>query len=140
MRQTVLALVLILFSTSAGATAQYIAPEFVVARGDGTFAFEVKLVAGQDCVGWTGYGYGGSENVAGGMFADTFCIDPQPIEPGTELTFEVTGYLIDPTQQGTAWSSSAFCVGGGGQAETTILAPAVPNEEQSWSTLKAKYD
>jgi hypothetical protein len=140
MRHTVLTLAILLFSSAAGATAQYIAPEFVMAEGDGSFSFEVTLVAGEDCVGWTGYGYGGSENVTGGMFADTFCIDPQPIAPGSELSFEVTGNLIDPTQFGTVWSSSAFCAGGGGEAETVILAPSVSTEEQSWSVLKGKYD
>ena len=140
MRQTVLTLAFLLFSSAAGATAVYIAPESVMAEGDGSFSFEVTLVAGEDCVGWTGYGYGGSENVTGGMFADTFCIDPQPIAPGSELKFEVTGNLIDPKQFGTVWSSSAFCTGGGGEAETIILAPSVSNEDQSWGALKAKYD
>ena len=140
MRIWITTIALLLIAPPATASMFYLAPEFVRAEGDGSFSFEVTLVAGEGCVGWTGYGYGGAENVEGGMWADTFCIDPQPIEPGTEFKFEVIGKLIDPTQVGRAWSSSAFCVGGGGEAETVVLAPVVDNEDQSWSALKARYD
>ena len=125
--------------STANAEALFWAPEIVQADSEGNFSFTAHLVAGDDCVGWTGYGYFGVENVEGGMWADTFCMDPQPIAPGIDLTFEVSARLGDPTMPGIVHSESYFCQGGGGYFETTVLAPAVPNEPGSWSTLKAQY-
>ena len=125
--------------STANAEAVFWAPDFVQADGAGNFSFTAHLVAGDNCVGWTGYGYFGVENVEGGTWVDTFCMDPQPIPPGTDLTFEVSGQLGDPTMPGIVQSESYFCQGGGGNLETTVLAPAVPNEPGSWSTLKAQY-
>jgi hypothetical protein len=124
---------------TANADAVFWAPNFVQADEEGNFSFTAHLVAGDNCVGWTGYGYFGVENVEGGTWVDTFCVDPQPIPPGTDLTFEVSGQLSDPTMPGIVHSESYFCQGGGGNFETSVLAPAVPTEPGSWRTLKARY-
>jgi hypothetical protein len=139
MRILILTCAVLLIASTAAADAFFYAPESVTADGDGSFSFYVALVAGEGCVGWTGYGYGGVENVTGGIYVDTFCMEMDPIEPGTPLNFEVRGRLTDPTQDGIVWAESAFCTGGGGWAETTIRAPSVPNDDESWSTLKARY-
>lgn len=130
---------MVLFASPVLADALLIAPDAVRAEGDGSFSFTATLVAGTGCVGWTGYGYGGEQNVTGGMYADTFCIDPQPIEPGSTLSFEVRGQLDDPGQYGIVWMESGFCVGGNDYAHTVVLPSSVENDEESWSTLKAKF-
>jgi hypothetical protein len=74
-----------------------------------------------------------------GAGADTFCIDPQPIAPGAQVTFAVRGRLADPARSGTVFSESYFCQGGGGRRETTVLAPSVPNVAETWGGIKARY-
>jgi hypothetical protein len=134
-----IAVVLLVAAAPAAGSAIYLAPDIVRADGDGSFRFTVTLVAGQDCVGWTGYGYWGEANVEAGFYADTFCMDPQPIEPGAELQFEVRGRLVDPTLPGAVWSESAFCTGGGGTHLTAVLAPSVKAGKSGWSALKSRY-
>ena len=124
---------------TANAEAVFWAPEFVQADGEGNFSFTAHLVAGDNCVGWSGYGFFGVENVEGGAWVDTFCVDSQPIAPGTDVTVEVSGQLNDPTMPGIVHSESYFCQGGGGSFETTVLVPGVGNEPGSWSTLKGQY-
>lgn len=121
------------------ADAAFLAPATVQADGAGRFGFEVVLIAGQDCVGYTGYAYVGQDNVDGGLWADTFCIDPQPVAPGTQYWFTVEGHLVDPGRSGTVWSHSAHCSGGGGEALTVVLPPAVPADPDNWGSLKSRY-
>ncbi|MFN2370511.1 MAG: hypothetical protein ABR506_05070 [Candidatus Krumholzibacteriia bacterium] len=123
----------------AAADAVFMAPESVQADGAGHFSFTAVLTAGQDCVGYVGHAYVGQDNVNGSLWADTFCIDPQPVAPGTQYWFTVEGNLIDPGLPGTVWSHSAHCTGGGGEAITTVLAPVVPNDPDSWGSLKSRY-
>lgn len=126
-------------ASSAPADAVFLAPGTVQADGAGHFSFVSVLIAGQDCVGYTGHAYVGQDNVSGSLWADTFCIDPQPVAPGTQYWFTVEGDLIDPGQSGAIWSHSAHCTGGGGEAVTTVLAPTVPDDPQSWGSLKSRY-
>lgn len=124
---------------SAPADAVFLAPESVQADGAGRFGFVAVLIAGQGCMGYTGHAYIGQDNVEGSLWVDTFCIDPQPVEPGAQSWFTVEGNLIDPTRSGTIWSHSAHCLGGGGEAVTTVLAPTVPGVPDSWGGLKSRY-
>ena len=124
---------------SASADAVFLAPESVQADGAGHFSFESVLIAGQDCVGYTGHAYVGQENIDGGLWADTFCIEPQPVAPGALYRFTVEGSLVDPGRSGTIWSHAAHCTGGGGEGLTIVLAPAVPDDPDSWGSLKSRY-
>ncbi len=124
---------------AAQADATFLAPATVQADGAGNFTFIAVLIAGEGCVGVTGHAYLGQDNVDAMLWADTFCIDPQPVAPGTQYWFTVEGSLIDPGRSGTVWSHSAHCTGGGGDAVTTVLAPTVPNDESSWGSLKSHY-
>ena len=134
-----LSFIAILAAGPALGDAVFWAPETVQADGAGEFSFTALLIAGEGCEGWTGYGYGGVANVIGGEWADTFCIDPQPIAPGVSFTIEVQGRLADPARGGTVFAESSFCTGGGGHVETTVLAPSVPNASESWGGIKARY-
>ena len=133
------ALVLAVSALPAAAEAEFYAPASVRAGGDGSFSFEAHLVAGADCVGWTGYGYFGEENVVGGEWADTFCIEPQPVAPGTVMTIAVSGKLTDPASSGLVYVTSGFCSGGYGEAQTLIQPPTVPTAPPTWGGLKARY-
>ena len=131
-----------LFTAAAAVQAQettFWAPDVVVADGDGTFTYVTVLTAGDGVVGWAAYCWSSMENVEGGVCVDSFCVDPQPIAAGSILTYEVSGRLVDPAQNGRVYADNYFCVGGGGAAETLIQAPAVDNDRANWGTVKARY-
>jgi hypothetical protein len=130
---------LVLFVPCALADAQFSAPVMVQADGGGYFSFTAGIEAGQGCIGFGGYSYFGTENVDGGLFVDTFCIDPQPVEPGTLFSFEVVGHLVDLGSNGAVVSDAFFCEGGYGNQVTIILAPTVGTVTTTWSGLKATY-
>ena len=117
----------------------FVAPESVQADGAGQFGFFAILIAGSDCVGFAGYHYQGVENIEAGLWVDTFCIDPQPIAPGSTVPIDVDGTLTDPALNGSIYSEAAFCEGGYGDATTLVLAPAVPTFLSSWDSIKACY-
>lgn len=133
------ALVLALGAGPAAAEVVLIAPVSVQADGDGSFSYVAQLFVGDGCVGLTGYGYFGVENVTGGEWADTFCIDPQPVAPGTVVNIAVSGTLTDPAQPGRMYVTSGCCTGGFGEAETLVVAPTVPDAPTAWGALKARY-
>ena len=114
-------------------------PDIVVADGDGAFTFMTMLIAGDGVVGWAAYCWAGIENVEGGVCVDSFCIDPQPIAPGSLFGYEISGWLTDPSENGSIYADNYFCVGGGGSTEILIQAPAVDNDATSWGALKARY-
>lgn len=117
----------------------YVAPESVQADGAGQFSFIGFLIAGSDCVGFAGYHYQGVENIEAGLWVDTFCIDPQPIAPGSTISITVEGTLTDPALNGSIYSEAAFCEGGYGSAITLVLAPSVSTYPSSWDGIKACY-
>ena len=117
----------------------FVAPESVQADGAGQFSFVAILMAGSDCVGFAGYHYQGLENIEASLWVDTFCIDPQPIAPGSTFPIDVDGTLTDPALNGSIYSEAAFCEGGYGSATTLVLAPAVPTFLSSWDRIKACY-
>ncbi|RKZ12183.1 hypothetical protein DRQ50_12365 [bacterium] len=131
--------VLIAGANPAMAQTVFWAPESVQAVGDGSFSFIAGITAGDDCVGIWGYHYEGVENIEASMWADTFCIDPQPIAPGEIISFVVSGVLTDPAMPGVVFSEMGCCNVSGEGATTTVVPPAVASGRSSWGTLKARY-
>jgi hypothetical protein len=139
MIRVVLVLALLTVAAPAAASVLFIAPQTVTADADGNFAYTATLISNQECLGWAGFGMWGVDNVELGMWVDTFCMDPQPIAPNTPINVEVAGQLTDPATPGVVAAESSFCTCGGGSQETIVLPAPVDNDDESWSTLKAKY-
>jgi len=111
-------------------------PAYVVADGEGHFAYELVLVI-ENPVEFGFAEEDGTDNTdIGHWIADGFCLTV--IDPGTSA-IPVEGNLLDATQSGTVIHTEFLCDGFLGVVTTTILPPGVATAPLTWGTLKARY-
>ena len=117
------------------------APDTVYADENGDFAYLFTCTVTPDSTTFAVLGWDGVANVSGGLHGDCFCFPNCRRGPGEDVTFGVTGSLVEPTAPGTVDSYVVFCDGDPElHVVTTVVpqnpAPALP---ASWGWLKACY-
>jgi hypothetical protein len=102
------------------------APAEVMATADGSFHYTATFHKGPGSGQFAGYSWAGIQNVAGGLYADCFCLPSCPIySPGYTFTFDVDGQLTNPALPGSVGQSVGFC-DAGGASSTTAVRPFDP--------------
>lgn len=137
MTRTISLLILIVTLSAGLATAHSIsAPAYTQAEGDGHFSYDVTITITDPIEFACSYTDGTDNTDLGLTHADGFCTTV--IEPGV-LTWTIMGNLLDPELNGTVIYEHTMCDWWTGTTTTVILAPTVPVETTSWSSIKALY-
>ena len=101
-----------------------VAPDSVVARADGSFSYMWRFYKGPGSVMVASFGWYGTENVAGGLVADCFCLpEACTFSEGDSLTLKTDGRLTDPTRHGRVSNWVGFCKSSG-LGSSTVIRPA----------------
>ncbi len=121
--------------SSAGAH-QLLAPAEVQADASGQFSYEAVLIVSSPVAYGSGEIDGRDNTDLGWAHFDGFCMVVR--QPGS-YPWTIAGKLADPSHNGSVRYREALCDGWEGEVTTLILAPVVPLDTATWSTVKAMY-